>query len=363
MNHSQRIDYLDSVRGIASLMVVIYHFIGWRWEKETTYHIASMIFNGSDAVSFFFVLSGFVLSYKYFQKGASIDLKEYIIKRFFRIYPAYILTVLLICFYYNRHDLGLATLKDVFYHNSQNLWQELFLVKSVHKFYIPGWTLGVEMALSLLLPYFILAAKINYKYLVALILVSIYIGATHLSNFTMHFCLGMLLAFFYPQIRSYNFRESKFYSYRWLIALITFLMFSIRHIEKIFPFGDKIKSLLNYWQIDLFHITGFASFMILFFVINSQRVQKILNLKPLLFLGKISYSVYLCHWIIILYIMDHWSKWEAIFHNSTLLFFTMLLVTVFAAILFSTVTYYFVEKPFIEMGKKLFAKKNSVIVY
>jgi peptidoglycan/LPS O-acetylase OafA/YrhL len=34
MNKSNRIDYLDSVRGIAAMMVVVYHYIGWRWADK-----------------------------------------------------------------------------------------------------------------------------------------------------------------------------------------------------------------------------------------------------------------------------------------------------------------------------------------
>ena len=61
MSQRVRLEYLDSVRGIAALMVVFYHFIGWKWAEEPAFHLSSMIFNGSDAVSFFFVLSGLVL--------------------------------------------------------------------------------------------------------------------------------------------------------------------------------------------------------------------------------------------------------------------------------------------------------------
>ena len=153
--NKNRIDYLDSVRGIAAMMVVVYHFIGWRWEKELSFHISAMFFNGSDAVSFFFVLSGFVLSYKYFQSNKEIDIKEYVVKRFYRIYPAYIATILMMYFYNNKFGLGIKAFTDLFYFNSQQVWQELFLVKSNHNFYIPGWTLGVEMVISLLLPFFI----------------------------------------------------------------------------------------------------------------------------------------------------------------------------------------------------------------
>jgi peptidoglycan/LPS O-acetylase OafA/YrhL len=65
--NTHRLHYLDALRGIASLMVVVYHFIGWRWENNPEFHWGAMLFNGSDAVSFFFVLSGLGLAFPYFQ--------------------------------------------------------------------------------------------------------------------------------------------------------------------------------------------------------------------------------------------------------------------------------------------------------
>jgi len=354
MNKSNRIDYLDSVRGIAAMMVVIYHYIGWRWADNLNTKIAEIFFNGSDAVSFFFVLSGFVLSYKYFQTDKEIDIKEYVVKRFLRIYPAFFVTVLMMYFYYHRHDLGLNTIKDIFYTNSQQLWQELYLVKSKHDFYIPGWTLGVEMVMSLLLPFFIIAARKNIKYIYALIPMTLYIGAGHLSMFTMHFCLGILLAYFYPQIQSFDFKKSKIYSFRWLLFIIVFAMYSIRHIDRIHTLGNKFFAVLGFWGIDLFHITGIASFIILLFIINNQYIQKLLQLKPLLFLGKISYSIYLMHWIVVVYVMEHWEKWKSIFGNDYIIYWTMLAFTIITTILLATICYYFIEKKFIQIGKIIF---------
>jgi peptidoglycan/LPS O-acetylase OafA/YrhL len=347
MYEKNRIDYLDSVRGIAAFMVVVYHYIGWRWEKTIGFKLGALFFNGSDAVSLFFVLSGFVLSFKYFQTGQAMNLKEYIIKRFYRIYPAYFVTILMM-YLYNNYGLGIRLFTDLFYFNTQKVWQELYLVKSNHTLYIPGWTLGVEMVLSLLLPFFIAAAQKNIHYIFALIPISLYIGAGHLSQFTMHFCLGILLAYFYPQIQTFDFKNSKMYPYRWLIFLLVFALFSIRHLDRMHPLGDKIYNLMGFWGIDLFHITGIASFFILLFIINNPVAQKILTIKPFLFLGKISYSIYLMHWIVIIFVMEHWAKWQHIFVNDILIYWIMLLFTIISTLLLATACYYFVEQPFLK---------------
>jgi peptidoglycan/LPS O-acetylase OafA/YrhL len=130
---NNRLAYLDSLRGIAAMMVLIYHYIGWKWGDEKSYHFASIVFNGSDAVSFFFVLSGFVLSYKYLQNNQELLLKEYLTKRIFRIFPAYILAVLLMFFYYHRNDTILMNIKELLYKNTTQIWEELFLTHNYPK--------------------------------------------------------------------------------------------------------------------------------------------------------------------------------------------------------------------------------------
>lgn len=362
---SNRIDYLDSVRGIAAMMVVVYHFIGWRWGDYTRYHAASIIFNGSDAVSFFFVLSGMVLSYKYFHSDATLNLPRYTYKRILRLYPAFIVTVLMNYLYIHRQIIidgqWLVILKDIFLENRKGLWQELVMVRSAHKYYIPGWTLGVEMALSMLMPLFILAGKQQIKILWWLLGISLFLGP-YISMFSFHFLLGTLIAYYFPILKKYDFKQSKWFRYRYLLAVLVFLFFSIRHIDRIFPFPKGYHHVANMLKLDFFHFTGLASALILVWIIMHPKIQNIL-VKPLwLFLGKISYSVYLVHWLFIIVIMDHWDKLIAIFPSEETGFIALLLILIGVTILSATALYYWVEKPWIAIARrsKRFKKSNNV---
>ena len=351
----QRLDYLDSVRGIASMMVVIYHFIGWNWPDYTKFHVASMVFNGADAVSFFFVLSGFVLSYKYFQSDKEVKMGNYILKRILRLYPAFIFTIIVNYLYWNRALLlegnCIPVLKDMFLNNDQKLWEELAMVKLAHKFYIPGWTLGVEMVLSLVVPVLVYLSRKNIKMIWWVIPVSICIE-NHFSSFALHFVLGIMLAYYYPQIKEYNFSKSKYWKFRYFIALIVFLLFSVRHIRRIFPFGSTYDSVAEYLNIDMFHYTGIASALILLFIINNKAAQKILTNGLWLFLGKISYSVYLAHWLVVVHVMKYWDHYIAMFPNFYLGFLCLLLLVILITITCATLMYYFIEKPFINLAKR-----------
>ena len=351
----QRLDYLDSVRGIAAMMVVVYHFIGWNWPDYTKFHVASMVFNGADAVSFFFVLSGFVLSYKYFQSDKEVKMGNYILKRILRLYPAFIFTIIVNYLYWNRALLlecnCILVLKDMFLNNDQKLWEELAMVRLAHKFYIPGWTLGVEMVLSLVVPVLVYLSRKNIKMIWWVIPMSIFID-NHFSSFALHFVLGIMLAYYYPQIKEYNFSKSKYWKFRYLIALIVFLLFSVRHIRRIFPFGSTYDSVAEYLNIDMFHYTGIASALILLFIINNKAAQKILTNGLWLFLGKISYSVYLAHWLVVVHVMKYWDHYIAMFPNFNLGFLCLLLLVILITITCATLMYYFIEKPFINLAKR-----------
>lgn len=356
MDKKNRLHYLDSLRGLAAFSVLLYHFFGWKWDKTIYFKASAFIFNGSDAVSFFFVLSGFVLSYGFFKSDSDIELKSFFIKRIFRLYPAYIVTILLNYLYWNRHGLNFDLIKDMFYINGQQLWQELILLRGNHKFYIPGWTLEAEMALSLLIPIFVIAARNNIKYILYLIPIALFIGGS-ISMFVFHFLLGTLLAFYYPAIINYDFKKHKLYANRWFLFVLVFCLYSIRHIDKVFPFSPSLINLLKFLSIDFFHITGIASFFIILYSINNKGVQKFLTFRPFLFLGEISYSLYLMHWLVIVYIMEHWDMLSSYFSNSNIAFIALLVLAITVTLLLSTLMYYLVEKPFIMIGKKLSYKK------
>lgn len=80
---SGRFVALDSWRGIAALMVALFHF-------RSTSHIAdtSFILNSWLFVDLFFVLSGFVISHSYFSRLANPrEVQQFVILRFGRLYP------------------------------------------------------------------------------------------------------------------------------------------------------------------------------------------------------------------------------------------------------------------------------------
>ncbi|TGE18663.1 acyltransferase family protein [Hymenobacter elongatus] len=354
---AQRIDYLDSVRGLAAFAVVIYHFTGWRWNETLEFKLGAMVFNGSDAVSLFFVLSGLVLSWKYFQPNESIVIdaahyRQYVINRVVRLYVPFLAALAVYYLYGHRHD-ALGQLVSDFSLNTHHWLEEALLIRGKHDMYTPAWTLEVEMAASLFMPFLVLLLRQSRQLFLLLLAVCAVLGSGMIFWGIIHFCLGMLLTYYFRQLATADARRAAWYRYRYVLYLVVLAMFSSRHITRIYPLGEGVNYILGLLRIDLFHLTGVAAAFMLAYIINSPRLQRWLATGPLLFLGRISYSVYLLHWFVVVYIMDHWDKLAAPFTTSAVAFWVLLGAAVAATLVLATIFNILVERPSIRLGKRL----------
>ena len=85
---------LDNLRAVAIAFVFIYHYIGLTKGAPKWFGFISKF--GWTGVDLFFVLSGFLISVQLFtpiKKGQLINFKQFFLKRFFRIVPAYLFIV------------------------------------------------------------------------------------------------------------------------------------------------------------------------------------------------------------------------------------------------------------------------------
>ncbi len=82
-----RLAELDALRGIAALVVVIYHFSTRFHEMfPAAAHVPFALTLGHDAVLLFFAISGFVIA---FSLSTATSVADFAVKRFARLYPAY----------------------------------------------------------------------------------------------------------------------------------------------------------------------------------------------------------------------------------------------------------------------------------
>jgi peptidoglycan/LPS O-acetylase OafA/YrhL len=145
---------LTGLRFIAALQVVVFHCTGWRdWPVWAPLRDAAGA--GYVAVSLFFVLSGFILTYAHGAAGApDIDPRAFYANRFARIYPAYAFALLLSGPLFAGHSLRLFGAKTM-------LEQATAVVLLVQAYFPsmalawnpPAWSLSVEAFFYLLFPF------------------------------------------------------------------------------------------------------------------------------------------------------------------------------------------------------------------
>lgn len=99
-------EILDGLRGVAAIMVVFFHVLEIFSNGD---HTKQMINHGYLAVDFFFMLSGYVISYAYDNRWDTMTLKDFFIRRLVRLQPMIIVGSIIgaVLFYFQHSpDLG-----------------------------------------------------------------------------------------------------------------------------------------------------------------------------------------------------------------------------------------------------------------
>ena len=207
----QKIPVLDAFRFVAAFSVAIVHY-------EIVF--GTTLLNGyfaTTAVSWFFMVSGFILSYTYPELTRSADLRRFYLHRVIRIYPVYFLAVMVSALFivsaYASHGEGLFTLINRPFEISYDLPEEksgrfwfgatlrhLVFLQSLHPmetlklvFNGPLWSLVLEMYFYLVFPLLLLLLR-PVKTRVA-------IFVTLLALYVLQFLLIQLNL---PEAESYN---------------------------------------------------------------------------------------------------------------------------------------------------------------
>ncbi len=88
-------ELLDGLRGVAALLVVVYHiFEGFAFAQATNGEgdgIITTLNHGHIAVDFFFILSGFVISYAYDDRWGTMSIGSFFKRRLIRLHPMVIM--------------------------------------------------------------------------------------------------------------------------------------------------------------------------------------------------------------------------------------------------------------------------------
>jgi peptidoglycan/LPS O-acetylase OafA/YrhL len=352
--NNNRLIYLDSLRGIAAFSVVIYHIICSHWDYLPISKYSYFIFNGADAVSLFFVLSGLVLSKKYIDSPILLDdinFIKFIKSRVFRIMPAYIVVILIMYFYIHRWELkNISFYKELFL-NKNHILEQLILVRGwLDKILTPAWTLAIELLISFLIPILLTIKLKNKTMFYFLIPFVLFANKYYISIFLFHFLLGIILASNYNIIQNIKFKNNR--TVKLLIFILSLFLFSVRQILNFYIPPIFVQNLCNdFLFLDTFFITGLGSFGIIWSCISSKTLQVLLSNKLLHKLGVLSYSIYLTHCLFISIFLDHWAKVNGKIGPLNM-FVCMIIFVLFFTFMSAYLLNKLIEIPFIKYGKQ-----------
>ncbi|MFJ7736388.1 acyltransferase family protein [Lysinibacillus sp. NPDC097287] len=305
------INTLTSLRFFAALAVFFSHLAILTTFDETKWLFERILYQGYLGVTFFFVLSGFILTFNYFDKFKTISkakLKTFLINRVARIYPVYVLTFLLsiTLFYFNGLPFDIKTLSSIALANLTLTQSFIPDMKYYFSFNSPGWSISDEMFFYLLFPFVIfLMHKLKFlKNIKSLVIICVlfYISCFLFVWFTKDspldhwkfyvfpvfrfgdFLIGVLLGVAFKQLNSIS-KKGNF-------ALFTFLEgLSIVCFVIALYFAPHVHVSLTY---GVYYLPSLA---LIIWVFAQQRgfFSRLLVHRKLIYLGEISFSFYLLH--------------------------------------------------------------------
>lgn len=324
---------LTGIRGVFAFYVVIFHLVPHEYGEG----INNFITNGYLAVDFFFLLSGFIMSmvhHEFSVKGGG-NYVHFMYKRFCRIYPLYIFLYILTSF--------IVFLHSGTYYNPVVALINLSLLQSIFGFnYIQSsWSISTELFAYLLFPV-ILNIISNSRYIIPAVLLAI-ASLLYLSINNNVLALSLGIAGGWQSILR-------------CLADYTLGITSFVLLRKGIIVSKPVSYILGCIVIFfLFHRTFDIYVVILCAVLIpavadcKNVMSKIFAIRPIHYLGEISYSFYLIHSI---FINQLGFMFEGLAYYKSAI--------IIASLIASCVTYHTVEKPcraYLSSGKMAFFKK------
>lgn len=359
---NNKLGYIDLIRGIAVLGVLMIHTGG---QTDTTFMpatIKTIILNGRMGVHLFYFASAFTifLSYTNRVNKELHPVKNFFVRRFFRIAPLYYLAII----YYLWQDgtganFWTGNVEPV---TAPNIISNFLFLHGFHPYYINrivpgGWSIAVEMVFYCMIPFlFARIRTINHAlYFLVITLV-----------------IRLLLAAFFkfyfqpiPNKELWDFYLSFYLPSQLPVFAIGILFFfiikgtSLSEISMtplLLLFGLVIVDLLT--EFDYFfadHIKFGVAFLLLGIGLSKFHVKNYLT-RLLQHIGQVSYSMYLVHLAVLYWlgktsIFTFYTPTSAI--GSIALFAIAYLAIVTVTTLLSGITYNYIEVPTQKIGKRL----------
>lgn len=341
---------LNSLRALAAFTVVIGH-VELLKSRNGYSNFGEILPDGHLGVILFFVISGFLITYLLMEEKktyGNINLKFFYIRRILRIWPLYYLTLLLSwLFFTGDYTITGSILSLTIFPNVAQAIGEAWSTSP------QIWSIGVEEQFYLIWPLIVIFIRKKWIPFLLLVFVLAYDLAPHIINYIDHNYGGNKAIF--VQLQKFIY-DSKFSA----IALGSLMGFLVSTNSKLLAsFHSKTFGFLSIFAPLILWGTNASwayftdeIYMILFsFLVLTVATNKsiLLPKEPAItaFLGRISYGIYMFHWMIILIALQWIIPQD---FNSELSFnlmfygFVIVLTIVCAWISHVTIERYFIDK-------------------
>jgi peptidoglycan/LPS O-acetylase OafA/YrhL len=370
-----RFPCIEGLRAIAAIAVLVHHVSGTTGAVTST--AWGWVFSHLDAgVSVFFVLSGFLL-YRPFvaaQVGGrpGPGIKRYVSRRFLRIFPAYWLALTAVFFVLDTVEYG-SRGSLAMYYGLVHIYSKDHALGGI----IPAWSLATELSFYAFLPVWALlvgavvrrssrpltvAATASALLWVAGIAVHSLLLATHdaatpatlwLPSQVDLFALGMLLAVGHvawqrghrvPLLEA----AGRWPAWSWALACVPFWI-AATQLDLPREFGDLPKG----GEIGRQVCYGLTAFLLVAPAVFGDQARgwprRFLRLRPMAFLGTISYGIFLWHFDLL-----HWlQRQDALDWVPQARFLSVLVMTLALACVAGWLSWVLVEAPLVGRRRRV----------
>lgn len=358
-------DFIDGIRGIAILMVVACHLI---YENRTANPLVTFFYkivaSGTNGVTIFFVLSGFLISWPFWKNKArnssNVFPRGYAWRRFYKIYPALAISLLLLTPVYVWFSGD-----HTYYSTAAKYLAGIPLFHSVRGNLNPVmWSLIVEVQFYLMLPViFFSLSRVSFRSSLWIIFLSFALiplafrihHHVHGMEFSLHpmielrfpsmfdaFAPGILMA---GLVASSSLPKQAASWGKWgeLLLIVSLLFTAFLKMEPRSGVSFALRELSS---------VGFklSAFLLLAYISDPARLgARILAWSPLRWFGIISYEWYLFHQAIYGWI---WREGFGMAEGNVTKYLLTILTSGIAGLFFSAIIYRYFSLPILRFGRQ-----------
>lgn len=293
----------------------------------------------------FFVLSGLMIAYNYKEKVSTeeVDFRTYFVKRLIKIYPLFLVTnlaaLMIEIWVYGIERFNIKEFLLVFFMQTGGALEDIYPYNS------PAWficTLMVCYCIYYLISYYSVNETKYYFYVIAMIIWGYILlnrnwdfpyMYNHNGEGFFNFFFGCLLMEIFLKIN----KKYKRYVYAGSIVILGFILYCSWKVS----FSDIVGDIRIVVSVLICPI-------ILFWAMENNLCKKVLSIKPVFYIGKISMSIYLWHMVIYRIVFILYNKLAGLTYCQAYVVYLIILFTG------SSLSYCMIEKKFLNYLQKRF---------